>query len=151
MYQNQLFSTYPQIYPQPYQDRLSQLQSQYQQAVPQMAQATNSGNQGVLWVQGDAGAKAYMVAPNSTVLLMDSEAQKFYLKSTDASGVPSLRVFEYSEVPNNLSQGSQRAQTDTDGKYVTREEYNEIRAKFKEIMEKIEALQESSKGGAKDE
>lgn len=54
---------------------------------------------GLVWVQGENGAKSYIVPPNSTMLLMDSESQKFYLKSVDGSGMPRpLRVFEYSEV-----------------------------------------------------
>ena len=38
-------------------------------------------NNGIIWVQGEAGAKSYLVAPNNTVQLWDSEDQKIYLKS----------------------------------------------------------------------
>lgn len=77
---------------------------------------------GLVWVQGEAGAKSYLVAPGATVLLMDSEGSKFYLKSADASGVPlPLRVFEYKEI------GKQETQPVA---YVTREEFE----KFKEEM-----------------
>lgn len=141
MYQaNQMFPSYPQAYPQPYSDRLAQLQAQYQQAMPQITQQPVTGGQGVLWVQGDAGAKAYMMAPNTTVFLMDSEAQRFYLKTTDNSGVPTLRTFEYSEVLINASQPLQRDFDDLDSKYVTRAEYEGIQSKFKEIMSKLELM-----------
>ena len=50
---------------------------------------------GIIWVQGEAGAKSYMVAPNNTVQLWDSEKQTIYLKSADASGMPSMRVLDY--------------------------------------------------------
>ena len=70
--------TYPQYYP-------------YQQPqVPQTNQQT-----GIIWVQGEAGAKSYLVAPNNTVQLWDSEAQVIYLKSADASGMPSMKVLDY--------------------------------------------------------
>jgi hypothetical protein len=46
-------------------------------------------------VQGEAGAKSYMVAPNTTIALWDSESQTVYLKSADASGMPSMRVLDY--------------------------------------------------------
>lgn len=49
----------------------------------------------IIWVQGEAGAKSYMVAPNQTVQLWDSESQTIYLKSADASGMPSIRVLDY--------------------------------------------------------
>lgn len=137
MYQNQMFSSYPQNYAQPYHDRLAQIQAQYQQTIPQ---GVGSLNQGLLWVQGDAGAKAYMMAPNTTVLLMDSEGQKFYLKSTDATGVPSLRTFEYTEILNNSSQALQREVNNLDDKYVTRKEYDGIQAKFKEILDRLETM-----------
>lgn len=64
---------YGQVNPlQPQMDRLAQMQAQYQQ--PQQV------NQGILWVQGEAGAKSYLVAPNTSVLLMDSENSNFYIK-----------------------------------------------------------------------
>ena len=52
----------------------------------------------IIWVQGEAGAKAYPVQPGCSVVLMDSENPYFYIKMADASGMPlPLRVFEYSE------------------------------------------------------
>ena len=54
-----------------------------------------NGQNGIIWVQGEAGAKSYLVAPNNTVQLWDSESQTIYLKSADASGMPSMRVLEY--------------------------------------------------------
>lgn len=52
---------------------------------------------GIIWVQGEAGAKSFLVAPNTTVQLWDSEDQVIYLKSADASGMPSMRVLDYKE------------------------------------------------------
>ena len=55
----------------------------------------NAPQTGFNWVQGEAGAKAYLVAPNQTVQLWDSEAQTIYLKSADGSGMPSLKILDY--------------------------------------------------------
>lgn len=52
-------------------------------------------NTSIIWVQGEAGAKSYLVAPNTTVQLWDSERQTIYLKSADASGMPSIRTLDY--------------------------------------------------------
>ena len=52
-------------------------------------------NSGIIWVQGEAGAKSYLVAPNTTVQLWDSENQVIYLKSADGSGMPSMKTLEY--------------------------------------------------------
>ena len=55
-------------------------------------------NNGIVWVQGIEGAKAYPVASGASVMLMDSERNTFYIKSSDQSGMPSpLRVFDYTE------------------------------------------------------
>lgn len=139
------YPMYTQPYPQPYQDRLAQLQNQYQQTIPQMQPAPQQTiNQGLLWVQGEAGAKSYLVAPNTTVLLMDSEGSRFYLKSTDNAGMPNLRTFEYKEILPRSAQSEQPPSDNLDDKYVTRteyrEEYNSLQAKFSEILEKMKSL-----------
>lgn len=63
----------------------------------QFLQPQPQTNNGVVWVQGIEGAKAHPVAAGQTVLLMDSDSECLYLKSADASGIPSLRVFDYTE------------------------------------------------------
>lgn len=144
--------------PQSYADRLTQLQNQYNQAVnvPQMQTVPQQQvNQGLLWVSGEVGAKSYLVAPNSTVLLMDSDAQRFYLKSADNAGMPSLRIFEYSEVtniPQNAPQALNTDLKDLDGKYVTREEYEGLKRQYESIMERLDSMvsdNESSEPSAK--
>lgn len=49
----------------------------------------------VIWVQGMEGAKSYLVAPNSVVHLWDSENPVIYVKSADASGIPSIKIIDY--------------------------------------------------------
>jgi len=153
-YPNQYSQPYPYQYtaqvPAPM-DRLAQLQAQQYQ-MPQIQQATQppQTNQGLLWVQGEAAARSYLVAPNTTVLLMDSESQVFYLKSTDGSGMPlPLRIFDYTErttqqnVPQNAQQATQSASEDLDSKYVTREEYSRLQAQYAEIMDKLDSFHAS--------
>lgn len=78
----------------------------YQQPVPQgqleqlrAAQAYQQAAQsqqgaGIQWVQGEAGAKAFIVAPGASVLLMDSEGQSFYIKAGDGGGDEMRRRIE---------------------------------------------------------
>src|SRR5699024_12408433 len=68
---------------QPQMDRLASMQAQYQQ--PQQQNV----NQGILWVQGEAGAKSNLVAPNTSVLLMDSENSQFYSSVEHTSALQS--------------------------------------------------------------
>ena len=63
----------------------------YQAPAPQ--QQNQQG--GIIWVQGEAAAKSYLVAPGCTVQLWDSEEKIIYLKSADASGMPSMKVLDY--------------------------------------------------------
>lgn len=126
-------SVYPNYYQQSYQT-ISQPQGLYQ---PQAIQATQyqmpqstvpQNNNSIVWVQGEAGAKSYLVAPGQSVLLMDSETSTFYIKSSDSSGMPlPLRTFDYSErnvaqtAPNVVNNSSVVDLT----KLVTREEFEE--------------------------
>lgn len=128
---------YGYTYQQPYQDRLTQLQNQYQQTAPQPI------NQGLLWVSGEVGAKSYLVAPNSTVLLMDSDAQRFYLKSADGAGMPSMRIFEYNEVtntPTSVVSAPNSHEKELDSKYVTREEYEGLKRQYESIMQRLDSI-----------
>lgn len=58
-------------------------------------------SQPIIWVNGEEGAKAYMVSPNNTVALWDSETQVIYLKSTDNMGKPTIQYLDYTvrEIP----------------------------------------------------
>ncbi len=93
-YNNGFPMTYQQMYPQYV---ASSFQPQMTQQQPQMMQQPVSDN-GILWVQGEAGAKSWAVAPGKSVMLMDSESNTFYIKSSDQSGMPMpLRIFDYTE------------------------------------------------------
>ena len=89
--------------PYPYQDQLNQLRNNPMQMPGQgypvqMPMQARPDPTGLNWVQGEAGAKSWFVAPGATVLLMDSENQRFYLKSADMNGMPAMKTYEYVEV-----------------------------------------------------
>lgn len=67
---------------------------QYQQMMPQQAPAQPQTN-GILWVQGEAAARGYLMAPNTTLPLWDSESNTIFLKTTDAAGMPSMKILDY--------------------------------------------------------
>lgn len=124
--------------PYPYQDQLNQLRH----ANPMYPMPMNRPDStGLNWVQGEAGAKSWFVNPGATVLLMDSENQRFYLKSADMTGVPAMRTFEYTEV------GTQKLQEQPQApQFVTMEEFTEFR---NEVMNKLsEPMARKKKGEA---
>ena len=84
---------------QPYQppmaDQLMQLrQSQFQ---PNMQQVPQQQAPSIVWVQNEMEAANYLVAPNSAVTLWDSNAPVVYLKQADASGKPSMKIYDLVE------------------------------------------------------
>lgn len=92
-------------------------------------------NNGINWVQGEAGARAWMVSPNSSTLLMDSEEQKFYIKTADGSGMPKLRTFEYREITHAEVQNSPF--NGSDAQIITKEEWNALLSEIDALKKQI--------------
>ena len=120
----------PSYYGQAMPDQLAQLrQNAYQQPMMGQAAQQTQGTPSIIWVQGEEGAKAYMVAAGNSVLLMDSENSAFYIKSTDASGMPlPLRVFDYKERTTAAKTPPQTAQQ-PGVEFVTRAEFDALAAR----------------------
>lgn len=119
---------YQMYYPQsPVQDQLGQLrQNQYMpmqnmQQVPQQ-QASSS----IVWVQNEMEAAGYLVAPNSAVTLWDSNAPVVYLKQADASGKPSMKIYDLVERAQRPAQPAQATAVE----YATRAELEALAARL---------------------
>ena len=124
----------PVYYPQ-YQAPQIQQQAQQAQAAPQPQ--SNAG--GLNWVQGEGGAKSYPVAPNTTVMLMDSENDRFYLKTADMSGMPMpLRVFEYKEVKSAENE-PKILKRDNSPAYVTKDEFEAFKGQIEAFIDALHA------------
>lgn len=132
-YGNYFPQGYQPLYYQPqYQPpQVSQVQPAAQQPVP--AQQSS----GLIWVQGEAGAKSYLVAPNTTVLLMDSEGEQFFLKSADASGMPlPLRIFKYSETSKSTVREPEIAPPINVSEFVSKDEFEAFKSRTEAFMSK---------------
>lgn len=107
---------------------------------PQIIQQSQQNQQsnGIIWVQGEAGAKSYLVAPNTTIQLWDSENQVIYLKSADASGMPSMKVLDYTIRDGEQKQNNLNNQVE----YVTKNDFESLTKKIKELEEKIKKVGE---------
>lgn len=109
------------------------------QPMPMMPQPMQAPQQqqpqsnGIVWVQGEQAAKSYLVGAGNSVLLMDSDATRFYLKSADNSGMPlPLRIFEYKEIQPGQQPPVQTIQTED---FVTRKEFDELKAMIDQMKE----------------
>ena len=121
-------------------DSLAQMRGQ---AIPQVAPQPQNNSNGLVWVQGEAGAKSFLVAPNTTVMLMDSESNVFYLKSADVSGMPlPLRVFDYSErVGGEIAPKTAQEQPTVDlNKFATVEALQALQNDFEALAARLEAM-----------
>lgn len=121
-------------YPQPMPDNLMQMrQQQIPQMPQQMPQMANPISQsGVQWVNGEMEARNWMVAPNAAIALWDSSAPTVYLKQADASGKPTLKIYDLVERTETASPAPQKSGAE----FVTREEFERLAALVGELKGK---------------
>ena len=120
-------------YPQPMPDNLMQMRQQ-QMPMMQTPQAPQNpiAQGGVQWVSGEQEARNWMIAPNAAVALWDSTAPTVYLKQADASGRPTLKIYdlvERAETPRTAPQ-------EKGVEFVTRKEFDALAALVGEIKGK---------------
>lgn len=134
-----------------YQDQLNQLRNANPMAMQGFQFPMNRPDPtGLNWVQGESGAKSWFVTPGSTVLLMDSEAMRFYLKTADANGLPSMRTFEYTEVGTvKPTEATQPAQYVSIG--VFEDFKKQVMGKLDELSEPVEVSLSRKKKGETNE
>jgi hypothetical protein len=115
-------------------------QNYFQQPIQQPIQQQNNASS-IIWVQGLAGAKSYLVAPNTTVQLWDSEEQVIYLKSADATGMPTMKVLDYTirEQANAPTVQSELIETD----FATKKELLDIKEQIEELKKQIEGSEKN--------
>lgn len=122
-------------YPQPMPDSLMQMRQMQQpqmQPMQQPVQQNPIAQGGVQWVNGEQEARGYLIAPNSAVALWDSSAPTVYLKQSDASGKPTLKIYdlvERAETPRTAPQ-------EKGVEFVTRKEFDALAALVGELKGK---------------
>lgn len=120
-------------YPQPMPDNLMQMrQQQMMQPAPPPVPQNPVATGGVQWVSSEQEARSYLIAPNSAVALWDSTAPTVYLKQSDASGKPTLKIYdlvERAETPRTAPQ-------EKGVEFVTRKEFDRLAALVGEIKGK---------------
>ncbi len=88
---------------------------------------------GLIRVTGIEGAKAYQMAPNSTVALFDNNNDFFYVKTTDGAGFPTIRTFKFEEI----YESGHNVNSD----YVSRKEMEDY---VKQFIQKSESRQQQN-------
>lgn len=120
-------------YPQAIPDNLMQMrQQQMMQSAPPPVPQNPVATGGVQWVSSEQEARGYLIAPNSAVALWDSTAPTVYLKQADASGKPTLKIYDLVERTETASNAPQKQGAE----FVTRKEFDALAALVGELKGK---------------
>ena len=94
------YNTYPQQ--QSFNGQMQPQQQMSPQNAPQQAYYQNPTPNpipmGMAYVNGTEGAKAFILPPNSSALLMDSDNPMFYIKTANPQGQCSLEYYKFQKV-----------------------------------------------------
>ena len=82
-----------------------------QPVMPQAQQQT------IQYVNDRASVDSYQLPANSSVILMDSNLPRFYVKQTDASGIATVKSYDFKETEKEKPK-----------EYVTKEEFETFKA-----------------------
>lgn len=106
---------------------------QFQSAAPQNGLQQATAPYAIEYVNGVEGAKAYLIPPNSTKLLMDSDGDYFYIKTANAQGQANVKIYKYEEVTQATKKTEEPKQ---EIKYATVDDIKEL----KEEIEKLKLI-----------
>ena len=137
-------------------DMLNQYKGQYQQPMqpppmPQQMMPALVPSNDMIWVLGEIEATSYPVAPNNTVTLWDKNEHTVYIKSVNAQGVPSMKVLDYSERTAEGKNEPHNHECQCNKDFVHIDEFNQLKANFEALANKVETIQSKSKTTKKGE
>ena len=89
----------------------------------------------------------YPVAPNNTVALWEQSGKVIYLKSADATGKPTLKVYDLVERADAVSTPA-GGKEDKPADYVTKEELSTVAMALKNVLGDIEQMKSDLYGVA---
>lgn len=84
------------------------------------------------FVNGIEGAKSYLMQPNQSVLLMDSDELKCYMKQSDSTGKATIRTFKLEEITEKEESKMPV------GDYVSKADFDTLSNKFDELLKKLD-------------
>jgi hypothetical protein len=91
-------------------------------------------NTNYLVVNNKSSAEMYVLPPNSSVILMDANIDRMYVKETDAAGMANLRTYDLVEVKDNPVPLADQ--------YITREEFEE----WKKVLHELNTTKQNERG-----
>lgn len=145
-------ATYQSPYQQPYYQPTYQAQAapMAQQPMPQQAQTYNpvANQNGIIWISGPQEAQMFPIAPNNAVALWEKSGKTIYLKQADATGKPTITVYDLVERTQTAQETSSEAE-DKSPSYATKDELGAVMGVvkgFDELLGSLKSDIETMKG-----
>ena len=125
---------YQPIPPQTQQNPQPNYNAMYQNQQPQQPQMNQYA-----FVNGVEGAKSFQLAPNQTIMLMDSDSPVCYMKTSNSVGQSTLRYFKLTEVSeNDLKAQAQPEKKEDMSNYVLKSDFDLLSKRLDELSKKFE-------------
>ena len=121
----------------PYLPQLQNMQNQLMQLQNNIPQPQVQQSVQIQFVRGDAGAKAFGIPASSSIILMDSSEPIFYMKSTDANGIETIKAYDFTE--REITQ----TEVNTD-KFVLKSDFEKLSKQVKGLIKSV-SVQNSEK------
>ena len=129
-YQQAYQPNYPNYQPnlQPYYQQIQQLQNQIQQS-----QQTNQNGGMFYFVNSQKEVEDWVLNAGQTAFFFERNASVFYIKSVAQNGLSQpIEVYDYSQ---RLSEVSESHLDDKGDKYITRDEFEALKAELEALKE----------------
>lgn len=113
----------------------------YYQPIQQTPQVNSYQNtqSGILWVGNEQEAISYPVAPNNAVALWDSSKPSVYIKQADASGKPTVKIYDLQERTQCASAGVEKQECNYI-EYAAKSDVDTLARDFEALKSEIKAL-----------
>ena len=111
-----------------------------------ISQPPQQASNNIVWVKGKENARSMQLPPNSTVVLLDSEVGKFYIKTTADIGLGKLRIFSYTQQPDIDAETEIKSNTSLDlSNYVTKNEFQQAIKEIRKYEQSLSTAEQPSK------
>lgn len=138
---NYFNNPYQQYFPQNYQQNFQQQYPVQQTMMPSVTPSSyNIGpsQSSIIWVSGEREAQMYPVVPNNAVTLWSQAEPVVYLKQADATGKPTLKVYDL--VERTESESTQDSKSGHAVNYATKDDLSAVVGVVKNFDEMLSGL-----------
>lgn len=100
----------------------------------------SQGMNTLVWVNGREGANAYPVPPNSAVILLNSQKDSIFIKTTDGGGYATVKEYP---LGTEVSQNAPTTPAIDTTTFVQQEDFNALQNEFVGLKKSVDKLLEA--------